>query len=601
MQPGDTLEYTLLAKNIGSDPSVNTFVTDTIEGNASFVPGSIQITYGPNSGNKTDAAADDQGEYSAAGKTIKVRIGTGANGVTGGTMLNSPSGIDSTVIKFRVTASTDCIYLQCDNVIDNRAFIFGTGNVSGNLFNNGSNPGIFDGNGCPIPGTTSSPINATLCTPPTASNTGPGCSGGTINLFAATSSSATYAWTGPNSFSSFVANPVITNASFAMAGTYTVVISVTGTSCGFTLPTTVTIDEPTQTGGLAGIAGAGLVNQSHNIIVASGYYIDNSCNFISRVQPSGGNPVAGNISSGVWIESVVPAYGILPFVARHYEITPTSNPATATGTVTLYFLQSEFDAFNVAPGSVLKLPTGPLDATGIDNLRISYYAGISSNGSGLPSSYGSGSTVIDPANGSIVWNAVAGRWEVLFVTSGFGGFIVHSNLFTLPVTLILFTAEEDNGKALLKWQTSSEINSSHFIVEHSTSGDNFVQIGSVIAAGTSNSLLSYSFIHDQPQNSTNYYRLKQVDIDGRFYYSAIARIDVLTGAGTLMLLVNPVENGLLQVRFARGTIAFIYNSFGQMIKEQRVAQGRQIINVSKLPAGFYLLRAADETKMFIKK
>ncbi|MEO8406713.1 MAG: hypothetical protein ABI480_19020, partial [Chitinophagaceae bacterium] len=158
VQPGDILEYTIVGKNIGSDPSVNTFITDTLERNVDYVPGSLRVTVGPNTGTKTDAIGDDQGEYIAASRVVKVRTGTGANGTTGGTVLNSPQGIDSTEIHFQVVTATDCIILACDNVIDNRAIISGTGNVSGNSFNNQSTPGGFDGLGCPIPGTTATTI-----------------------------------------------------------------------------------------------------------------------------------------------------------------------------------------------------------------------------------------------------------------------------------------------------------------------------------------------------------------------------------------------------------------------------------------------------------
>jgi hypothetical protein len=63
-----------------------------------YVPGSLQITAGSNIGTKTDALADDQGEYDAATRTITVRLGNGANGTVGGTV---PPGGSST-IKFRV-------------------------------------------------------------------------------------------------------------------------------------------------------------------------------------------------------------------------------------------------------------------------------------------------------------------------------------------------------------------------------------------------------------------------------------------------------------------------------------------------------------------
>lgn len=232
-EKGDILEYTVNGLNIGSDPSVNTFVTDTIEGNAQYVPGSLIITYGPNSGAKTDAAGDDQAEYNSTTKTVKVRIGTGANSSKGGLVNNSPVGSDSTQFKFRVQATSDCVFLACDAIIDNSAFITGTGNVSGNTFDNASNPGVFDALGCPIPGTTKTPISLTGCAAPTASANSPICQGGTINFTASDSPSATYLWTGPNNFSSTLREPVITNVTAANAGIYTANIFIKGKPCHF--------------------------------------------------------------------------------------------------------------------------------------------------------------------------------------------------------------------------------------------------------------------------------------------------------------------------------------------------------------------------------
>ena len=234
--PGDTLEYVVNGLNIGSDPSINTFITDTIEGNAQYVPGSIRITSGPNTGIKTDAASDDQAEYISASKTVRVRIGTNANNFIGGLVLNSPTGTDSTQFKFKVTVSTDCVYLACDSIIDNSAFITGTGNVSGNIFNNASNPGVFNTYGCPISGTTKSPIGTGGCSAPGATINTPVCLGGNINLSTSLSPSATYLWTGPNSFTSTLRQPTITGVSAVNGGTYIANVFIIGTGCHFVFP-----------------------------------------------------------------------------------------------------------------------------------------------------------------------------------------------------------------------------------------------------------------------------------------------------------------------------------------------------------------------------
>ena len=260
--PGDTLEYTATIKNIGSDPSTNTYMIDTLPSAAVYVPGSIRITAGPNSGAKTDAAGDDQGEYIAASRAVKVRIGTGANAVTGGIVLNSLTGVDSTQVKFRCTATTDCVVLLCDTHIDNKFDAYATGQISHNTFYHGSNPGIFDASGCPIPGSTITNIVAGTCPQPTASNNTPICAGNTINLFSSNSNVSTYSWAGPNGFTSTLQNPTIPNSTVAMSGTYTVSIHPTGTSCYLTATTTVVINPtPSMTNAsTASICTGGTVN-----------------------------------------------------------------------------------------------------------------------------------------------------------------------------------------------------------------------------------------------------------------------------------------------------------------------------------------------------
>ena len=127
VEPGDILEYTLVGKNIGSDLSINTFVVDTLDPRTTYVPNSISIDYGPNSGAKTDVIGDDQAEYDLSTNSIKVRIGTGANATNGGEVQASPQGADSTVIKFLVTVIDDCLMFQCDSTLEHVAYIFGEG------------------------------------------------------------------------------------------------------------------------------------------------------------------------------------------------------------------------------------------------------------------------------------------------------------------------------------------------------------------------------------------------------------------------------------------------------------------------------------------
>ncbi|MBK8599138.1 MAG: immunoglobulin domain-containing protein [Holophagales bacterium] len=108
-------------------------------------------------------------------------------------------------------------------------------------------------NGCASPaGTTSVTVNP-IPSMPTAGNGGAVCEGGTISLTASTVPGATYAWTGPNGFTSAAQNPTIPNATVAMAGTYSVTATVNGcTSPAGTTSVTVNPIPSTPTAGNSG-------------------------------------------------------------------------------------------------------------------------------------------------------------------------------------------------------------------------------------------------------------------------------------------------------------------------------------------------------------
>jgi len=96
----------------------------------------------------------------------------------------------------------------------------------------------------------------------------------------------------------------------------------------------------------------------------------------------------------------------------------------------------------------------------------------------------------------------------------------------LPVALVKLEANYDNGIAHLFWKTEQEMNSSHFEIEHSSTGNYFHSLGTVKAAGTSNLEINYRFDDLKANGGLNYYRLKMIDTDGKFTYSNIAKVNV---------------------------------------------------------------------------
>lgn len=95
---------------------------------------------------------------------------------------------------------------------------------------------------------------------------------------------------------------------------------------------------------------------------------------------------------------------------------------------------------------------------------------------------------------------------------------------SLPITLASFTGSADKEKVQLQWVTSSEINNEHFEIERSTSGDEFQTVTIIQGAGTSNIMHQYSADDYSPAAGTNYYRIKQVDYDGKYSYSEIISV-----------------------------------------------------------------------------
>ncbi len=91
---------------------------------------------------------------------------------------------------------------------------------------------------------------------------------------------------------------------------------------------------------------------------------------------------------------------------------------------------------------------------------------------------------------------------------------VRQSVGVLPIELISFTATDADEVVRLYWATASETNTSHYVVERSADGVGFTPIGSMAAAGESVTLRTYTLDDTRPMEGLNYYRLKQLDLDG---------------------------------------------------------------------------------------
>ena len=166
----------------------------------------------------------------------------------------------------------------------------------------------------------------------------------------------------------------------------------------------------------------------------------------------------------------------------------------------------------------------------------------------------------------------------------------------LPVELATFTARNAGSAAQLDWVTASEHNSAYFAVERSLSGQagSFVAIGRVAAQGTLVRATSYRFVdrNAAAQGQLVYYRLRQVDIDGRFALSPVRA--VAFAAASLALYPNPtLGTTTLDLHALPATATYqvrVLDATGRVAATWELAGGQaQPLDVAALASGTYLV------------
>jgi hypothetical protein len=165
----------------------------------------------------------------------------------------------------------------------------------------------------------------------------------------------------------------------------------------------------------------------------------------------------------------------------------------------------------------------------------------------------------------------------------------------LPVELSSFEASWKQEDVLLEWQTLTETDNDYFLIEYSRDGIQFETIGRQEGAGTTQEPQFYAFLHQRPGAETNYYRLKQVDLDGAFAYSDVEIVRKTASTDHLWhVFPNPVSDqfNLRRTTPLDGdTDITIFNSLGQAVRSLWMAeeQDRIELDVSALAPGQYLL------------
>lgn len=207
-------------------------------------------------------------------------------------------------------------------------------------------------------------------------------------------------------------------------------------------------------------------------------------------------------------------------------------------------------------------------------------------------------TGADFVSSTTVNNAVGG---IIKITLG-------STKYPLPVELINFKAECDNNVNNISWQTASEYNNDYFLIEKSQDGINFASLTQLNSNGNSSSIQNYNSVDYMPFNGTNFYRLKQYDIDGISSYSEIIMTNCKSDNDNEDILPlspsNQYIDAIIQGISGKSYQLKLTNVLGQIItnKTMTITDSQQTVRILdyNLAFGIYYLVMQTDTKNISK-
>jgi hypothetical protein len=163
----------------------------------------------------------------------------------------------------------------------------------------------------------------------------------------------------------------------------------------------------------------------------------------------------------------------------------------------------------------------------------------------------------------------------------------------LPVHFISFTANADSkGNVQLVWDVADQVNTNTYTVEHSLDGIHWLSIG-VINSNVMQQSFTYTFTDAHPANGTNFYRIKETDVTGEFYYSTIKKVEAKNEV--VHIWPNPAKDALHIENNGSAILSVsIYSVSGKLTKQLVIHPGTNTININDLPAATYIVQIGQQ-------
>lgn len=186
------------------------------------------------------------------------------------------------------------------------------------------------------------------------------------------------------------------------------------------------------------------------------------------------------------------------------------------------------------------------------------------------------------------------------------GQVVVYEKMTLPVTLFGFNGRGDRKATVLEWQTSSELNNYGFEVQKSKNGRDWQMIDFVEGKETTSEIVNYQSRDETPFEGANYYRLKQIELDGNFEYSEVISIEYNNIDGRIKLFPNP-SHGLLNLQInnpsSNSIKISISDNLGRSVWKKNLITGTSdlIEKIEFRGEGIYILMVQVGEEVYYKR
>jgi hypothetical protein len=160
---------------------------------------------------------------------------------------------------------------------------------------------------------------------------------------------------------------------------------------------------------------------------------------------------------------------------------------------------------------------------------------------------------------------------------------------TLPVIFSKLDAAANNCKTIIGFTTAYEQNNNYFDIEWSVDGRNWTKLTTLASKGNSSVEQHYTYLHNNPAAGNNYYRVKQVDLNGITSYSQV--ISMSSDCNTLMVSAfpNPLVNQLTVTGLVTGSQLQLADATGKVVVNTHATQSSLMFSTSNLAKGIYYL------------